>query len=197
MAERGPWRHARRLALAIMLAEAAQAQAPLAGDAFAGIPNLTIEYYDVSGAGAQAIRRSLDAQRTPDANDGTLVDARARWHIRWTWIGREDGRRGCVVDLAIVHYTAELRLPRLTDEDQVPAPVRARWHSYIAALERHESGHLRYALEHIGDVQAALQSATCARADDLASEAIRAIKQHDVDYDRETRHGIAQGAVFP
>lgn len=185
------------IAAVLLLAQPAHAQDSPSGEAFAGIPNLSIEYYEVEGHSAEAIRRSLDAQRRPDANDGTLVDASARWHIDWTWTGRADGVGGCVTNLASVRYFASVRLPRLAHPERVPEAVLARWTAYIDALERHEAGHLRYALEQIGTVQAALKAVSCAKADAAATNALDPVKQHDQDYDRDTRHGATQGAVFP
>ena len=165
--------------------------------AFADLPNLTIDYYEVPGGSARAIRRALDAEGMTDAHDGKAIDARARWKIEWTWTGMSDGAGGCRVGTASVRYSAEVRMPRLVDTEKTPPPVLNRWNTYIDALERHEAGHLRYALEHIGDVQAALRNSPCPNADAAAGKVVAAIRQHDADYDLETRHGARDGATFP
>lgn len=161
---------------------------------FAGIPNVEIRYYDVSGRTERAIRESINARRPRDPNDGRPVDAVARWTMQWRWPAR-----GAACDLAraTVEFRATVLMPRLVDTGRVPAGLLARWRAYVAALETHEAGHVRYPFEHVGEVAAAIRSSRCANANDAARVAVAAIARHDVDYDRATRHGATQGATFP
>ncbi|WP_174293281.1 DUF922 domain-containing protein, partial [Sphingomonas bacterium] len=78
-----------------------------------------------------------------------------------------------------------------------PAEVQAAWRRYAAALDEHEAGHVRYAWQHRGDVLAAIRGATCATAEAAGQAALADIVAHDLAYDRETQHGLTQGAVFP
>src|SRR5688572_28722448 len=91
---------------------------------FAGIPNLSFDYYDVAGRSAAEVRRSIDARRPYDGNFGRRVDALTSWAIDWT-IPVVDGR--CDLDRAEVRYRARVQLPRLRDEAALPEPDRARW----------------------------------------------------------------------
>lgn len=157
-------------------------------DAFVGIPHVTFDYYPVAGEDAVAIRGAIDAARPTDAHDGERVDALTTWGMRWSW-----PRKGKACDLkaARVTFAATVRMPRLTGA----APVG--WERYVAALERHEAGHARYAYAGRRRVLAAIRGATCATANAAAKAALAKLDAYGVTYDRETRHGMTQGAVFP
>lgn len=179
-------------ALALVVAAPVAAQA---GDALAGLPGLTVTFYDVDGQDAAAVRAAMNAVRPTDRNDGERVDALSHWTIRWRWAGH--GRGGCNLRAATVRVRAAVMLPRLAHPETVPAPLLARWDRYRRALEAHEAGHVRYAYDHRAAVLAAIRGATCATAAAAARAALAAIKAHDIDYDRDTDHGRRQGAVFP
>lgn len=162
---------------------------------FPGIPGVTITYYDVTGRTPAAIRASMNAQRPTDSNDGKRVDALSRWSMRWRWRG--DGRGGCDLATTQIDYSATVLLPRLADPAALSAANLARWQLYLAALTRHEDGHLRHAHEQVGTVLAAMRAATCATATEVGRATLARIAEHDVAYDRETKHGATQGATFP
>ena len=161
----------------------------------AGIPNLDVEYYDVSGRSVAEIRASINRVRPRDPNDGQAVDAVNRWYISWRWPG--DGRGGCDLRRVELRFTATLRMPRLVNLAQTPRAVVARWNTYMAALERHEAGHIRHAWQNMGQVLRAIRDSTCARASEAGRAAVRILARWDVDYDRRTRHGFTEGAHFP
>ncbi|MDB5699577.1 MAG: Zn-dependent protease [Alphaproteobacteria bacterium] len=163
--------------------------------AFAGVPNLTFAYYDVSGRTIDEIRRSLDARQPRDPNDGTSVAALSSWSMRWGWRARGGG--GCDLANPSIDFGARIQLPRLVTQSELAPELLARWRRFIAAVEAHESRHVRYAYEHRRDVAAAIRASDCAGAASAAAAAVRAIAQRDIDYDRATRHGTTEGAVFP
>ncbi len=78
-----------------------------------------------------------------------------------------------------------------------PRAVLVRWDNYMAALERHEAGHLRHAYDNMGSVLRAIRASTCTQANEAGRAAVRVLARWDVTYDRETRHGFSQGAHFP
>lgn len=178
----------------LMLAAATPAAAQTT-DAFAGLPGVTFSYYDVDGEDAAAVRTALDAVRPTDRNDGERVDALTHWAMRWRWTGTRRGR--CNLASARVTVSAMVTLPRLAHPDLAPAPLVAQWNQYLAALEAHEAGHVRYAYAHRAMVLDAIRRATCATASAAAQATLTAIMAHDLDYDRDTQHGRRQGATFP
>lgn len=178
----------------IATAAAPSTEAPLS-DAFAGVPGVAFRFYPVAGSDAATLRASIDAGRPVDPHDGAGVDAITHWRINWRWTRRR--ARGCDLGHARVDFAATVTLPRLADPDAVPPALLADWTRYRLALERHEAGHVFYAWSHRGDVLAAIRGATCATAVRAAQAAVAAIVAHDLAYDRDTRHGLDQGASFP
>ena len=120
------------LALAgLGLAISAAAEPPPANGPLAGIPNLDVQYYDVSGSSVTGIRAALNRVRPRDPNDGIAVDALNRWYISWRWPG--DGRGNCVLARTALRFTATLRMPRLVGADAarraraLATPTSRRW----------------------------------------------------------------------
>ena len=177
-------------ALALCAGGAARAQYD---DGFGDIPNVSVEYYDVSGADVGAIRASMNARRPTDPRDGQPHDAVTSWHISFRY--RNDPG-GCHASQD-PEFSAVVTLPRLANEGGVSSETLARWRRFTAALEAHEAGHARWAYEHLGDVKAALSAPSCAGAGAAGEAAIRRIALDDGAYDQQTRHGATQGAVFP
>lgn len=183
------------LAAGLCLAASATAEPPPPTGPLAGIPNLDVQYYDVSGRSVAEIRAAINRVRPRDPNDGLAVDALNRWYISWRWPA--DGRGGCALGRTEIRFNATLRMPRLVNVASTPRALVARWNAYMEALVRHEAGHLRHAWENMGSVLSAIRASSCAAASEAGRAAVRVLARWDVDYDRETRHGFTQGAHFP
>ena len=153
-----------------------------------GIPNVRIVHYDVEGRTLAKIRRSIDAIRPTDPNDGTRVDGLSRWDYLWRWHQGSDGV--CRATMDDVTFTASITLPRLADARASPK-VREEFDRYLQSLLAHEDGHVRYAWEHRSDVVEAINGADCLTAGAAAQAALDAVMAHDVAYDRATDHGSA------
>lgn len=159
--------------------------------AFDGIPNVVVRQYDVHGATAEEIRRSIDAARPRDPKDGVAVDALTTWGVDYRWPGNE---RSCRLDRVQLTFRGEVLLPRLK---VVPDAVRDRWQAYLDALEKHEATHLRLAYGRMPMIEAAIRASNCAFARQDALWAVAEIDHALEEYDRKTRHGLTEGAVFP
>jgi predicted secreted Zn-dependent protease len=191
-----PIRRGRLAALGLVLAAApALAEPPAPAGPFAGIPNVDIQYYDVTGRDPREIREAMNRLRPTDPNDGLRLDALTRWRMGFGWPRR--GPDQCLLDQARVNFSATVLMPRLVSAETLPQGVRTRWQAYVAALETHEAGHVRHAYEAVPAVLAAIRAGTCANAQDAGRAAVRAAAAWDVDYDRATRHGATQGARYP
>jgi len=105
----------------------AAADPPPATGPLAGIPNLDVQYYEVSGQSVAEIRASLNRVRPRDPNDGLAVDAVNRWYISWRW--PRDGSGGCLLARTELRFTATLRMPRLAG----PTPLWSRTRRAISA----------------------------------------------------------------
>jgi predicted secreted Zn-dependent protease len=191
-------RSGRFAAFGLLLAVSATpgaAEPPVAGSPFAGIPNVDLQYYDVTGQNQRDIREAMNQARPTDPNDGLRLDALTRWRMGFGWPRR--GPDQCVLDQARVNFTATVLMPRLINAEALSQSLRTRWQTYIAALETHEAGHVRHAYEAVPAVLAAIRASDCANAQEAGRATVRAAAAWDVEYDRATRHGLNQGAHFP
>lgn len=161
----------------------------------AAIPNVRIEYYNVSGRTADEIRKGINQKGLVDERDGRSVDSLSRTFLKWRW--KESGTDGCVVIDPKVEFSAIVRLPKLTQAAQIGPMLLARWQRYIEGLERHEAGHLQNAYSLTGSIRQALAGSRCASADVAASAAFATLETLDIHYDLTTDHGRKQGATFP
>lgn len=162
----------------------------------AGTPNLTVFYYDVSGTTEQEIRGSINAQDLRGANDRVRVDALTTNVFAWYIQPRADGL--CDAKDTHVSFSLMITLPRLaTPEALTPAALR-NWDRYMAALIRHEQGHVKNALEQAPKVVDAIWKARdCAAVDAAGDAALAVLAKQDLKYDARTRHGVSQGARYP
>jgi predicted secreted Zn-dependent protease len=173
----------------------AEGPPPPAETSLAGIPEVTREYYEVTGASLFAIRRALNQVRPRDPNDGLGVDALSNWYFEWRWPAAAEG--GCDLARTELRFRVRIRMPRLAESPETPAAVRTRWTAYVTALERHEANHIRHAWDGRSRILAAIRASSCANADRDARAVIAQLVQGDVAYDARTRHGMLEGAHFP
>lgn len=153
---------------------------------FGDIPGVTISYYDVAGRDPAAIRRSINAARPTDPNDGKRVDGLSKWDFRWRW--HRDGQGVCNAAPDDIVFSASVTIPRLADTKASPK-LRQQFDRYLKTLLAHEEGHIRYAWEHRGEIVAAMNAADCSTTNAAAQAALKAIAGHDVAYDKATNHG--------
>lgn len=153
---------------------------------FDGIPNVTMLYYDVAGHDAKTVRKSIDAARPTDPNDGKRVDGLSGWHFTWRWRRNDVGTCSATPD--DIRFTATVRVPRLADAT-APRAVRDRFDRYLASLLAHEDGHVRHAWDRRAEIARAMAAADCETINAAALAAVKAIGAHDLEYDRATRHG--------
>lgn len=161
------------------------------------------EYYDVGGRTAADIRQKLDKNGVR-WTDGRVYDAVTRWSVRWSYQYAEvDGE--CRISRVVTYVDVVIRLPRWNDRDGAPASLRNRWDRYISALHRHELGHRRFGIRAAAEIEAAIAdmspAADCrtlgTTANAMGGRILDEYRREEIAYDRDTRHGFAQGAVFP
>ena len=164
---------------------------PLAGapvtSAFAGIPNISYEYYDVEGRTPEEIYRSMRL-RAPQTGDAV---AHTAWHIRVGW---RQTRRGndCLVADPVTRLSIKVVLPRLVTSEGLSVEASSFWYRTIKGLETHEAGHARIAFDHRNDFVQAAARASCGSIKDVAKRTQKRIEALQEAYDRRTRHGLDQ-----
>ncbi len=169
------------------------------------IPTVRIkyEYYDVSGMTAREIRREL-ARLSPIEIDGKVYDAYTQWSVRWEFWYNEGGS-SCSIDSVVTLVDVGFTLPWWTDQDRASETLRERWQSYLDALHRHELGHKDLGVAAGTEVAAAIVRIppwnTCEEleqaADSIGERIVGAYRVKEEEYDQQTAHGRAQGAIFP
>lgn len=181
----------------LMLAVAAGLMAgeARAGETFLDIPDVEVSYYEVSGKNAEAIRAAIDRDRPTDPNDRKRVDALASSRFEWKW--RSAPKSPCETVSANVTVQLKVRLPRLTNLEQLPASLRARWIRYLDGLKAHEAQHLRNAYARRDEIAAAITGVPCKAADEAAAAIMKQVLDADIALDKRTDHGRKQGFRFP
>lgn len=157
--------------------------------------------YEVSGGTVADIARSLDAgARTTE--EGRFRGTTS-WRIGWRYRYEPD-RAGCRITEVDVRLDLVTTLPRRTPADAGEPGLARAWRRYLDALRLHEAGHRRYAMEAANEVARGirrLRTASCdtmePRADELGRRVVERYRGVNLDYDRRTAHGRAQGAAWP
>jgi predicted secreted Zn-dependent protease len=180
-------------AVALMAATGSQVNSANLPPALSGFPHTQARYYDVHGRTARAIITDLNA-RAPRGPDGSHVGY-TDWRLESGW-REETTERSCRVIDPVIRFSAVVTLPRLVDETSLSPMNQANWRSFAEAVETHEAGHVRIALDHIADVEAAILASRCGGTAARVQIAIDRVKALQVEYDRVTRHGQAQGGVL-
>lgn len=165
---------------------------------------IAYRYYPISGMTASELRSHMNQLGPRDHIEGRTYDARTDWAVKWSY--RYSMRGGqCAMQSVVTQVEVTFTLPRWTGAGQAERSLRAHWKHYQAALQHHEEGHKQHGIEAGYAVQRSLsqlpRAASCTELEATAQTTARAViktyNQKDLDYDRVTRHGFTQGAVFP
>ena len=161
------------------------------------------KYYTVSGTTAAEIRASLTSN-SPVTYKGRKHDARTDWQVSWNYYWNETPRE-CKLTSINTSLEVSYTLPRLTTHAKLEEPLKSRWNNYYDALLKHEEGHQNFGIKSVREIEATLH-ALGPRKDcdtlqkDANSAGHRILKKYaklEKAYDKETNHGIKNGAVFP
>lgn len=125
--------------------------------------------YKVSATNVDGILKEM-AERGPNGHWG-YTD----WYVRWTG----DCKLSVTID-----YT----LPRHSKPSAMPADVRKKFDTMLAALTKHENQHGRHAVMAAEEIE----KAGCKGGDAI----IRKYNGVDKAYDKQTKHGLTEGVVF-
>lgn len=158
--------------------------------------NVQIVYYDVQGSTAEGLRASMNESRPRDPHDDNHpVDSYTDWYVSWNWPGY--GTATCDLSAAVLTYHINIIMPRWDPPDNASPELIAKWKIYLQNLLIHEKGHVDNVVNNYLNIQTAIQSGTCLTAEMEAQKALETLRKFDADYDSATKHGEAQGAVFP
>lgn len=159
-------------------------------------------YYEISGKDVDDLRREMN-QRGTVGEDGRVYSALTSWDINFAYDIAQDGS-GYRVKSATTNVDIEYRLPRVGASCTDPE-LNLVWARYSERLQQHEFGHKNLAIQAASEINELLASlpafptadALAAEITRVTDEKFRVLKEKQVGYDDETRHGETQGAVLP
>lgn len=126
------------------------------------------------------------------------------WQIRWSYTPRESSGRHLVasarVEVVVTRTLPCWRAPAAADRSLV-----STWNVLVAAITRHEQGHVDIAVSGARSLHAAIVgvSQSAVREDlerkvaAVAEVALATVRAADLDYDVATQHGARQGVCLP
>lgn len=159
------------------------------------------EHYDVIGNNINELQKQMNQNGTR-WHDGIVYTGLTTWKIDYVYdITSKGGRYG--VKSASTKVDIVYRMPRMRLA-VADLELTALWNEYLERLQHHEFGHKDLAVKAASEVNEILATVpSYGSADELAQEVTRRteekfkkLKQVQVAYDHETRHGETQGAVL-
>lgn len=160
------------------------------------------EYYEIRGKTLDELRLQMRSNGTK-WNDGKVYSGVTSWDIKYFY---DIGDDACGYGVKSAKTTVEIvyRLPRLAAEVSDPE-LEAAWNAYMERLQHHEFGHKELAVRTASAINEIFATLPSFGSVDLLSQEIskrteekfRQLKETQVLYDDETRHGETQGAILP
>ena len=160
------------------------------------------DYYEIDGSTTDELRAQMKRNGTA-WNDGKVYAALTTWDIHYHYdITPTNG--GYVLSAINTTVDVVIHLPKLVPSAKTPVQLISTWNSYLQHLKTHEFGHRDIAIGIGKDIYqslAALGSSTSKseldrEAQDLVKAKFKRLKEDQIAYDQETRHGKEQGAVL-
>lgn len=164
-----------------------------------------LEYYDVFGSSARELRASAFANAPRVLYEGTWQEAGGTTSWVVTYQATFSVERRCTLRLFQTSVKIRTVMPRWRGGRVEGTRLADQWDRYLQAVSEHERGH---AANGLGAAESIHQSvptlgpaATCEELkqaiDAQAASIIAAYRQADLEYDRRTNRGQAQGTTFP
>jgi predicted secreted Zn-dependent protease len=159
--------------------------------------------YRVSGFTYDDIYREMQ-RNGPGADDiGTRLGLHmSQWRYSFELVERPGAGCRLIDPKVLLHST--IILPNWTNVSTAPPAITSGWRPFIAALRRHEEGHRSLAksqAERLWQSLLGLEARDCeALRERVVTVAGRVLDEGETAqaaYDRETGHGLTQGASWP
>lgn len=158
-------------------------------------------FYDISGRNMDDLREQIILNGTK-WNDGKVYSAMTNWDIHFKYqVACQDGRYS--VKSASTRVDILYQMPRL-NQATCPPDLAGVWNDYYSHLQKHEFGHKDLAVKaasEVNEIFATLPSfgseeELAAEITRLTTEKFQRLKEIQVEYDHDTRHGETQGAIL-
>ena len=164
--------------------------------------NESYKYYDIEGRNVEELRLQMKQHGTK-WNDGKVYAALTTWDIKYDYDVASEGGK-FFIKSADTKIGVVIHLPRRQEDATHTEQLIGQWDKFMKNLREHEIGHRDLAVKAAGEVNEILVNlGSFDSKSDLAKEAkrlvqakLKAMKEIQVAYDKDTRHGIKQGAVL-
>lgn len=162
------------------------------------------DYYPISGSSSADIQSQMTQHGPWSEVEEQHYFANTTWHVKWSY-DYEVTERGCEISNLQGSVDVTFTLPQWEAPPDTSTSLVSAWNQFLVALQIHENGHMRHGVLAAQDVlQTLSQLSPTPSCETLKTTAriasrrvIRQYNHHDIEYDRETNHGLTQGAVFP
>jgi len=163
--------------------------------------NLTYRFYDVSGSSTGELVAALQSAAPQATQTGTYF-ARTTWTVTWDGNWEVEGA-ACRVIRSTTTLESQMALPRWRVTG-ASADLTSDWNNFVRNLALHERGHVVNAVAASREVDSRLRTLERPSCDGMEAAAratidsvVAVFRAQDEAYDERTRHGAAQGAVWP
>ena len=165
-------------------------------------------FYTVTGDTPEALRESIESRDLARSYEGRPMagEHRYAWRTFYRWARSSRDRTQCDVSDFRVLAKSIIVLPerRPASRPELEDRLRRPWRTFLERLRHHEEGHrerLQAGVDALVEQMAGLTRLPCegldARLRDIAEAALADVADAQAAYDRETDHGVTQGAVWP
>jgi len=173
-----------------------------AGEARADVIRMTTNYYKVFGATAQEVRESIN--RLKPWKGPRSMDAQTDWAVHTKYSVGEFGGVSRVRSFE-TETTITVTMPVWSPPPVAAEDLTNRWQRYFTALLRHENGHAATALKAAAEVrrragairEGPTDQELTRKISDTVNAVLKEFREKEDEYDKQTRHGLEQGAHFP
>ena len=163
--------------------------------------NLVYRHYDVAGGSVGELTAALQAAAPETTPTGSFF-AKTTWTVVWDGEWTADST-ACRVIRSKTSLESQMALPRWKIT-AASADLASDWNAFVRNLTLHEHGHVVNAVAASREVDSRLRNlerASCDGMEEAARATIDSVvavfRAQDEAYDHRTRHGEAQGAVWP
>lgn len=161
--------------------------------------SLNYDYYPVRVNAGETLSVALH-RATPIRDAGRRYHGFAHWSVDWNFWWRSSAQ-SCRIDRVEVRLQGRIQLPKLEGGD---ADQRRQFAQYLAALEKHEVGHIAFGQRAAREIEWGIhrlaEAPSCdeleASANQIGHRIMRYYQDLEDRYDRDTEHGRTQGVVL-
>jgi predicted secreted Zn-dependent protease len=164
--------------------------------------NVDTKYYSIYGVTANELRHEMNT-KSSIKQSGNNYDAFTSWYVNWRFNWSENNGQ-CFMTNVKSTVKVKFILPKWENSNSATVNLKERWAHYYNALINHENGHKVFGINAAKEVEerlSTLSANNCSNLEDKANSLGKNIIDKYIalekKYDKNTNHGIKNGAVFP